>query len=1248
MVELMLDKDWTDDGPSFGKAVGDTNVYTTGVLSDHNVVLCYMPGMGGNNAAACAASLRISFPKVEIAFVVGICGVAPKDPQTGEHVILGDCIISTAATQYDFGRQYPDGFSIKTSVDDSLSRANAGIRAAISKLRTRRNIRKLTDKLVAHLQDLQQREPDLRHPGMEKDRLFRSDYDHGQHLPNTRCTHCDKDTPGACSKDCNEIKCDLTFTVSRTEHSSVESASKENVHRHPKVHFGRFGSANMVVKAGMFRDRITKQHDVIAFEMEGAGTWDVLPTIVIKGACDYADSHKSKEWQQYAAVVAASCLKAVLAGWESFEPEREINKNGLLGKRKATESPVRDFSLAQHTDINSSQAVDIQRRQDILKKLNFVGATDRVDNVTSGHSATCHWLKKHKLYLDWLDDSQYSTNHATLWIKGKAGSGKSTIMKYVLTEAINSCKKRQAKRNKHQEVIVSFFFNARGSELEKTIVGLYRSLLFQLFTKIPVMQEILDNGALNGPSHEYGQEILQNVLCSAMQWIDEHYQEEIGRIQVLYFIDALDECPEDQIRDMLRLFERLSHMSGAHNGHVLFRVCFSSRHYPSISMKICQELILDKQPGHLEDISKYIDAELRLESTVEAEMIKAQILEKSGQIFLWVVLVVQMLVKEYDRGRTHTMRKKLTEIPKELDKLFKDIILRDRDNVEELVLCIQWILYTEPLTISEFYFAMLWGTDPTSSNLAYHSRKGQTTLEDMQRYVLNSSKGLAEVASGKVQFIHESVREFFMKEQALVDSWIGPHSIGAGISHDRLKGICQQQLKSVAVKDYEFDDDFPFLDYAVNTLLWHADRACSYGVSQVTFLEDFPLQRWLEHKDHLNTSDYTSTTSLLYILAEEDLPYLIRQEIVRNPMCNQPGNEQYELPIYAALAKGNTAAVVELLKPTPVLPVDCGIYGEAVYSARLILQINPPRRGQCPASWLTEHQPKPDKLVRFLLSCTDWIDFQDVTEWLHMATRYNDIEVVEKLLQRKDIKLDTCNYEGCTPLYVAAREGHTEIARHLLAKGASVEKGQVNDDSRQSPLLAATRYGHEDVFHMLLDNNADAFFADENGLTALHVAGYRDNISMVRRLSKHGPSLETRNRNGWLPLHMAAFHGSLQVLGLMLNTMVSIDTPTTVGGYTAMWLAARNGHDNVVQWLIEKKANVQINADGHWTLLHAAVASKSPYIFRLLLQAGATNIPAETFNYLILWPSSGISGVAEPLDFWDWLRIVRMSSSSIM
>lgn len=74
------------------------------------------------------------------------------------------------------------------------------------------------------------------------------------------------------------------------------------------------------MKSGEHRDRIARQRGIIAFEMEGAGIWDEVPCVVVKGVCDYADSHKNKVWQPFAAATAASVMKAMLGRYTLTEP----------------------------------------------------------------------------------------------------------------------------------------------------------------------------------------------------------------------------------------------------------------------------------------------------------------------------------------------------------------------------------------------------------------------------------------------------------------------------------------------------------------------------------------------------------------------------------------------------------------------------------------------------------------------------------------------------------------------------------------------------------------------------------------------------------------------------------------------------------------------------------------------------------------------------------------------------------------
>jgi nucleoside phosphorylase len=80
----------------------------------------------------------------------------------------------------------------------------------------------------------------------------------------------------------------------------------------PTIHFGPMASGDTVMISAEHRDRIAAAEDIIAFEMEGAGIWQEFPCIIVKGVSDFADCEKTKEWQDYAAAMAAATSKAIL------------------------------------------------------------------------------------------------------------------------------------------------------------------------------------------------------------------------------------------------------------------------------------------------------------------------------------------------------------------------------------------------------------------------------------------------------------------------------------------------------------------------------------------------------------------------------------------------------------------------------------------------------------------------------------------------------------------------------------------------------------------------------------------------------------------------------------------------------------------------------------------------------------------------------------------------------------------------
>ncbi|PTB49562.1 hypothetical protein M431DRAFT_125875 [Trichoderma harzianum CBS 226.95] len=312
VVSLLFDKFWDDD-ESYGRARGDMNSYTNGRMGQYDVVLVLLPNMGTVAAAGAAASFRSSYPNLQLAFLVGICGGVPRSGENEIH--LGDVIISKSAVQYDLGKQYHKAFMIKDTVDDSLGRPNKNIRNLVASFETEHIRDQLQRKACLYLKDLQsaaakkRRPQNYQYPGINNDKLFFPAYRH-KHRGRQPCPFCDNPTDTFCEQaakaSCIDLGCDETQLVKRTD-LEIRGSTGD-----PEIFVGRIASGNSVMKSGEHRDKIAEEQEVIALEREGAGVWDEIPCIIVKGVCDYADSHKNDLWQRYAAATAVSVMKAVL------------------------------------------------------------------------------------------------------------------------------------------------------------------------------------------------------------------------------------------------------------------------------------------------------------------------------------------------------------------------------------------------------------------------------------------------------------------------------------------------------------------------------------------------------------------------------------------------------------------------------------------------------------------------------------------------------------------------------------------------------------------------------------------------------------------------------------------------------------------------------------------------------------------------------------------------------------------------
>ncbi|KAI6777616.1 uncharacterized protein J7T54_004899 [Emericellopsis cladophorae] len=220
---------------------------------------------------------------------------------------------------YITGRIGDHSIVLANTVEDSLTRANRDIRGLLAVFETELMRERLQAEASGHLKHLQKvardkrRRANYRYPGTTEDRLYSRNHIH-KHWDS--CDLCADGSGAFCEAaskaSCADTKCGSADLVVREHHARDDDFR-------PEIYMGRIGSGNTVIKSGEDRDRIAAQHNLIAFEMEGAGAWDEVPCIVVKGLCDYADSHKNKAWQDFAAATAASVAKAILGRYAAHD-----------------------------------------------------------------------------------------------------------------------------------------------------------------------------------------------------------------------------------------------------------------------------------------------------------------------------------------------------------------------------------------------------------------------------------------------------------------------------------------------------------------------------------------------------------------------------------------------------------------------------------------------------------------------------------------------------------------------------------------------------------------------------------------------------------------------------------------------------------------------------------------------------------------------------------------------------------------
>ncbi|KAL3712317.1 hypothetical protein TMatcc_001016 [Talaromyces marneffei ATCC 18224] len=530
----------------------------------------------------------------------------------------------------------------------------------------------------------------------------------------------------------------------------------------------------------------------------------------------------------------------------------------------------------------------------------------RYYSITStSKNDTCCWLFNCEEYQHWRDDG------GLLWIKGKPVSGKSTLMRWAFDERKKNPDNRNESTNDHEQstdnlkgnvgdqkkstdsknpelkksIILSFFFHGRGSSLQKTMLGFYRTVLFQLLEEQSIREEKIealsnlekffktqcDSRGPPGISWQWEMSQLAQDFQSALTEILK------GHLVYLY-VDALDECGEDDARHLTETFVKMIKESPIKRieesvekptdkmvqkkvGKRLY-ICCSCRNPPLLINAMVEDTFQVCVERHnITGIDSYVWSQL---DPFRDTRIPNTIINYSAGSFMWAYLVLERVKSLYSRGFSKKeIEGSIAETPRDLERLYEDLFQNMLGNKNSLRL-VYWICFAkEPLTLEELRWAMFIDANPTIKSLkdCKSARDfpcdceclDKCTCKVMERRVEALGHGLVEITdSNDVQFIHQFVQEFFIDKMALVRLY-NRTSNSRPKDFDQVAREAQQSMAETCVRYCNMEElvaasgintpgskaslstagdrlkkEFPFLNYAVTSWVNNKEETGSH------------------------------------------------------------------------------------------------------------------------------------------------------------------------------------------------------------------------------------------------------------------------------------------------------------------------------------------------------------------------------------------------------------------------------------
>ncbi|RKK27323.1 hypothetical protein BFJ67_g16193 [Fusarium oxysporum f. sp. cepae] len=1075
-------------------ADNDNNNYALGKIGKHNVVMAVLPKSeyGTTSAATVARDMLRSFPNIRFGLMVGIGGGAPN----AKHDIrLGDVIVSARGSgkggvfQYDYGKAIQEHAFVTTG---SLNQPPQLLLTALSGLEAEYELE--GHQLNAHVDRALEQWPRLRQkysrPPSDSDRLYRPDIVH-------------PDSSDGCADVCSN---DPACLVDRKERGEQED--------NPAIHYGLIASANQLMKDALARDKLAASMDVLCFEMEAAGLMNHFPCLVIRGICDYSDSHKSKEWQGFAAMMAAAYAKDLLRQIPPSKVEAEKPISEVLSSRNETKHAV--MSIA-----SDHRFAKIER---------WLSPPDCSTNANLArkrrHPGTGAWLLNSPVFQEWkLGTRQH------LWLYGLAGCGKTILITTILDHLLQL----------DTYTTLAFFFDFNDARKQK-LEDLLRSLAIQLYHTGNEAARRLDSLFT---SHDDGRRQPDTNALSAC--VDTMIQI-AGKVFVI--IDALDECTarEELVQWLKHLASRKAQLIVTGRPEIEFQSAIPQ----SFDKLNCVQLDKNVVNG---DIRSYVEATLEQKPDFVDKKLSPSILEEirdkigdgADGMFRWAACQLESLARCLS---PKAIKIALRALPRDLNetyyRMLKNIPAEYKSSAIRLL---QFLVYTKrPLTLAEAVEVIATEIDQEPRGFDVDGRL--SLKADVLRYcpslvIIAKVTNYTETVE-ELHLAHFSVKEYLL-EQAQFDLE------SASIVITR---TCLTYLGDIENNCSTIKSDFPMARYAAKSWM---DYAASAETSEeivritVSFLRnETTFQRWCRLYQADRAWDRTPgppRAPRLYYACLGGLAGAARDLAIEGADVNAQGGE-YGNALQAASFKGNREVVQLLLDKGADVSAQGGRYGNALQAA----SYNGNR-----------------EVVQLLLDKGADVNTQGgkYSNALQAVSSKGNRDVVQLLLD-KGADVNAWGGQYGNALQAASYNGNRDVIQLLLDKGADVN---ARGGWHGNALQAALNEGHQEVVQLLLDKGADVNARGVEYGNALQTASYNGNRDIVQLLLDKGADVSAQGGRYGNALQAASFKGNREVVQLLLDKGADVNTQGGEYG-NALQAASYNGNREVVQLLLDKGADV--------------------------------------------------------------------------